>query len=204
MLARPSDIGAAPSRALTAHGVRAGDVAAQVEMRGAQERGLRLERAEDVDRRPGPRGALGPGDRGLHLVEPAGEQRRPAADQAQPPVGRDRARRQRLQPARDGAGVEIPRLQPVRGDQRGGVLDPAGGDRVVDRLVDAPAGRVPRRRAGVQLGHEVRLGAREFALQQVAQQVVVAEPVAAVVERDDEQVRPERLGEQRARCPPGR
>ena len=59
-----------------------------------------------------------------------------------------------------------------------------------------PPARVPRRRAGVQLGDEVRLGARELALQQVAQQVVVAEPVAAVVERDDEQVRPERLGEQ--------
>ena len=110
--------------------------------------------------------------------------------------------RQHLQPARDGAGVEVPRLQPVRGDQLGGVLDPAGGDRVVDRLVDAPAGRVPCRRAGVQLGDEVRLGARELALQQVAQQVVVAEPVAAVVERDDEQVRPERLGEQRGAVGP--
>ena len=50
----------------------------------------------------------------------------------------------------------------------------------------------------MQVAQQLAVAVRELALQQVAQQVVVAEPDPAVVEGDQEQVRAVGLGEQRA------
>ena len=52
-----------------------------------------------------------------------------------------------------------------------------------------PVRRAPRCRASVELRHQVGLAPRELGLEQVAEEVVVPVPAAAVVERDDEQVR---------------
>ena len=65
---------------------------------------------------------------------------------------------------------------------------------VVDRLVRGAVPAVPLERAPVQLRHEVGLAPLELDAQDLREQVVEAVPLRAVVEREEEQVRPrERL-----------
>ena len=62
--------------------------------------------------------------------------------------------------------------------------------RVPDRLVDIALRAIPRAGAPVQPGNQPGLGTRKLQAQQIAKQVVVAEPLATAVEGDQEQVRP--------------
>jgi len=76
------------------------------------------------------------------------------------------------------------------GDQLCGILEIAGGDPVRNRGVRVALCPVPRRGSTMQLGCELGRNARELAPQQIAEELVVAVPLAARVERDEEQVRP--------------
>jgi hypothetical protein len=122
--------------------VRAADLAAQVRDAGPQQCALGRQRAEVVRELLEP-GALGGDDHRLDLVQAPHEHRRPAADQAQARVGLDRARRQLVQPARDGPRVDMPGLLPVAGDQVAGVVDALRGDGMDDRRVEVPLALVP-------------------------------------------------------------
>jgi hypothetical protein len=90
---------------------------------------------------------------------------------------------------------------PVAGDQvrrRRGV---ARSQVVLDRSVDLPVAGEPGGGAAVELAHlVVRRLARQLAAQQVAEQAVVAEPLPAGVERDQEHVRALDLLEQLVRA----
>ena len=73
--------------------------------------------------------------------------------------------------------------------------DPAGLDeiaarvRVGERLVRPAVPLAPARRARQVHGEQLRMVALELAPEEIAEQVVVAVPLAAIVERDDERVR---------------
>ena len=73
-------------------------------------------------------------------------------------------------------------------DQVGGPFDGARGQRVRDRLGDQVVLGEPVRRPPVQPRHPVGVVALETAAQVLGEQVVVAEPLALVVERAQEQV----------------
>ena len=77
----------------------------------------------------------------------------------------------------------------IRPHERARRFEVARGERVLYGPVLHPVRRAPRCRAGVELRHQVGLAPRELGLEQVAEEVVVPVPAAAVVERDDEQVR---------------
>jgi hypothetical protein len=93
----------------------------------------------------------------------------------------------------------IPALEeprgPVLGDELRRLLAVAGRDRVPDRAVGVAVRQEPASRAPVQLRDHGRLGALQLASQELAEEVVVAVPLAALVQRDQEQVRPLDLGE---------
>ena len=76
----------------------------------------------------------------------------------------------------------------------------AGREQVRDGRRDVACVRRPRAGAGVQLG-DVRLGPGLLQLppQDLAEDVVVAEPRAPLVERDEEQVRPLDVAQERLR-----
>ena len=79
-------------------------------------------------------------------------------------------------------------------DQAGDGVRLARGVPVDDRRLRKVVGDAPRHRAAVELGHDLRLAPRELVAQQLAEQVVVAVPLASPVQRHDEAVRPlERL-----------
>ena len=67
-------------------------------------------------------------------------------------------------------------------------LEVLGGQRVADRLGRLAVLLVPRARPPVQVRHLVGLLVQQARLQHVGEEVVVAIPLAAVVERDQEQV----------------
>ncbi len=71
----------------------------------------------------------------------------------------------------------------------GRVVDVASVERVSDRLDREAMLGIPRARATMQVGNEVRGISLELGQQQIAKQVVVAEPRSVLVERDHEQVR---------------
>ena len=86
------------------------------------------------------------------------------------------------------AAVVVER-QRERVDQAGDGVGLAGGVPVDDRRFGQVVGDAPGHRPAVELGHDVRLAALELVAQQLAEQVVVAIPLAAPVERHDEAVR---------------
>ena len=61
---------------------------------------------------------------------------------------------------------------------------------VDERILGSTGGKGPRHRASVELGDQVGLARLELVTQQLAKQMVVAEPFAATVERNDEAVCP--------------
>ena len=82
------------------------------------------------------------------------------------------------------------------GHQRCSQLGVVTRERVPDRCHRLVVGGQPACGPHVQLRHEVGLGAGEVVAQHLGEQVVEAVPVAADVERDDEQLLPLGLGEQ--------
>jgi hypothetical protein len=138
--------------------------------------------------------ALGRRDRAggvaLDAAQVAGVQREPPAGEQQARVAGDDLGREAVEPVEDGA--DAPALElgvPPAGDELGRVARVARGEQVADGLARL-AGRLPP--AGgpaMQCDHLAGAAlARELVPQHVLEQVVVAKPLAAVVERDDEQV----------------
>ena len=71
---------------------------------------------------------------------------------------------------------------------------------VLERLLDEPFGAIPRGRPAVEPEHSGRIRAQELHPEQLAEEVVVAVPPAAPVERHEEEVRPRELGQQLGRA----
>ena len=145
--------------------------------------------------------AVGDGQPALHLL--LGD----AAVAADPHLGHRNRRRgghdlvgQPVQPALHGRDPSPPReRQPVAGDQVGGPLVVAGGAGVVDGRLDVAGVLVEGGRPPVQQRDQVGLAPGQLQAQQLGEQVVVAVPVAVVVEGDQEQVGLFQLGQQLGR-----
>jgi hypothetical protein len=82
-------------------------------------------------------------------------------------------------------------------DQPRGLLGIAGGQCVPHRVLDQPVLLEPRGGGLVQAGDLVGMSLHEARLQQVGEQVVVAPPAPDVVEREQEEVGPLDLLQQR-------
>ena len=133
------------------------------------------------------------GTAGQHPEPPAVDRERRVACQllrAEPPQPLLRRVHAAVVVVRQGEGI----------DQAGERLRLTGGVRVADRRLRVPVGDAPLHRAAVEDRHHLRLAPLELVAQQLAEQVVIAVPLAPPVERHDEAVRPrERL--ERARRP---
>jgi hypothetical protein len=174
-------------RALLEHGP---DVAPRE--RGGQHRHARAERGEAVRQRPvvEPAELAHARQRRAHVPLAPPQRRDPRAHEQQPPVAGEHLGGDPLQPVVDrrrAAGVDV--VHPDLGDQLPRLGLRAGRDRVLDRLVGRAVLAVPRVRAGVQLRHELGLPPLQLDAQELREQVVEAEPLAPVVERQQEQVR---------------
>src|SRR2546425_291089 len=93
---------------------------------------------------------------------------------------------------REGTATDSQRPRDVAEHQGAGLPEEGGaalGGRVPDGVGDIALRAIPRAGAAVQPGSQPRLGARKLQAQEIAEQVVVAEPLAAAVEGDQEQVR---------------
>jgi hypothetical protein len=75
-------------------------------------------------------------------------------------------------------------------DELSRTVDVPRSEKVVDHVRDRALGLVPRRRAAMEGGNQIRLRVLQLAAQERGEEPVVAVPAPAVVERDDEQVRP--------------
>ena len=78
--------------------------------------------------------------------------------------------------------------QVVLGDQTGRRLDLAGLDRMADGLAHAPGGGEPGESVAVELPAPLDRAPPELGAQQVREQVVIAVPLAMIVQRRQEQV----------------
>ncbi len=92
-------------------------------------------------------------------------------------------------------------LPPRRAQQARCRFAVAGGRRVLDRILGDALAFEPLRRAAVQPRHAERLAPPQISLKQLREELVVAHPslAAAAIDRDDEEVGPKNLVEQRAR-----
>jgi hypothetical protein len=88
----------------------------------------------------------------------------------------------------------------VLGDQRPGLGELAGGAGMPDGLVDMPGRLMPGRGPPMQHRHQPGLAGAKLQAQQVGEQLVVAVPLAAVVQRHHKQVRHLQLAQQRGRA----
>ena len=89
-------------------------------------------------------------------------------------------------------GLQAPAVVEAQGepvDQPGDGGRLARGLAVEDRLLQQVVGHAPGHRAGVERGHGLGLAPLELASQELAEQVVVAVPLASPIERHDEAVR---------------
>ena len=200
-------MGSARSSARSACSIVASRSPAMQRERGAVDRHLRREAGElgvvEHDRRPWrrPQGrAIGsmlsrsgstPAISPLTMSAPTRSmvKHRPAAEEL---VGQSR------EPPASGrllAGLEHGRRGQL--DELGGALDVVAGHRVGDRLGRVAVRLVPVARPPMQLVDPVGLLVEQPCPQHVGEQVVVAVPEAAIVERDEEQVRPIELLEHR-------
>ena len=144
---------------------------------------------------------LGGVEPALGVLGPAQVDRQPGLGQAEADVGHHGVGRQELQPALGGDGPAAAQVvRPVLGDQVGRLLQVARADRVVHSVVHRALGQMPGRRPPVQLGDLRRRRQRQLVLEQLAEQVVVAIPLAAVVQRHEEEV--ERSSSARMRAEP--
>ena len=94
--------------------------------------------------------------------------------------------------------------KPLPGDEPDRCVDLAGGECVADGRVRLSLLGEPLVRALVELGDEPGLALRELGAEQIGEELVVAVPLAAVVERNEEEVRALELRQARRRAtPPG-
>ena len=75
-------------------------------------------------------------------------------------------------------------------DQFAGPVGVAGGQRVSDSFVRRPGRPVPGAGPRVQGGHQARLAPGQLAVQNLGEQVVIAEPLPVPIKRYHEQVFP--------------
>jgi hypothetical protein len=96
-----------------------------------------------------------------------------------------------LEPGVDGGVVSALEQPggPVFGDQLDRRVVVAGGDRVPDGVVGVSLGQEPPGRPSVQRRDRLGPGAFELQPQQLAEEVVVAVPLASIVQRHEEEVR---------------
>ena len=138
---------------------------------------------------PGSR--LGDVEPRLDPVEVALGQPDPRHERRQQGPAPDHVVGQRSQPVAQGAVLRRMRssgsASSTRSAARFGV---AGGEGVPDGVGEHAVLGVPAGGGPVQAGEPVRVGGGELGAQRVGEQVVVAEPLPLVVERDHEQVRP--------------
>ena len=81
------------------------------------------------------------------------------------------------------------------GDQVGGSVEVARGGAMVDRLVHGAGLQIPAGRAAMQLRQLARRAQGQLVLEELAEEVVVAIPLAAAVQGHQEEVRPLELGQ---------
>ena len=81
--------------------------------------------------------------------------------------------------------------------QASGGVNVPGGDGVLQRILRQVIAQAPARGAATQDGHQVGLLAVQLRQEHVAEQVVVAVPVAPPVQRHQQQVRPLQVGQGR-------
>ncbi len=91
---------------------------------------------------------------------------------------------------RGGAQRVEPEADPVVREHAGGQAPVPGRLGVADRLDQVPVSGVPPGSGGVQRGHVGRVAAPQLQLEQVGEQLVVAEPGPPRIGRDHERVRP--------------
>jgi hypothetical protein len=87
----------------------------------------------------------------------------------------------------------------VLGNQRPSLAEVTGGAGVTDRLIDLAGRLVPGRGPPMQHRDQGRLAGAKLQPQQVGEQLMVAIPLAAVVQRHHKQVRRLQLAQQRGR-----
>src|SRR5262245_20433826 len=83
----------------------------------------------------------------------------------------------------------VPELEPVRNDEFGRLLHVSRRGGVVNRLRREARIEEPLRRRGMELGHEIRLGGVQLVAEELAEEMVVAVPLASGVERNEKEVR---------------
>jgi hypothetical protein len=139
--------------------------------------------------RTGKRAALGGEHPSLDIVERAQSHRHPSAGKAQASVAQNHVSRQTIDPRGHRLALAAHRDRPpVPHDQVSGLRVITAGRRVRDRLLRGAVLAVPGRGAAVQLGHQFRGRTDELVPQQLREEVVVAVPLASLVERHQEQV----------------
>src|SRR6266511_2304520 len=172
-------------------------------LNGAQLRDPGIERGEDggVGRGRWRWTCLGRPQPLADLVLAAKDQGDPPPDEAESGILEHGLAGQAIEPT--GHSLALAKLDdepaPVLGDQLRRFREVAGRGSVRDRLVHGALRLVPGSGAAMKLGEERALSARELASQQVAKEVVIAVPLAARVERHQEEVRAVDLLEPQAR-----
>ena len=115
-------------------------------------------------------------------------------------MGRDRRLGQPIQPAGHGHPLPpAPVTEPVPRDQRSRVSKVPGRAPVVDGLLDVAGLPVPGRGPPMQARHQPGLVVGQLQAQQLGEQLVVAVPLAMVVQRYQEQVGTLQLAQQLGR-----
>ena len=162
-----------------------------------------LDRGAAVRERDGRGGPIGEREPSLGIGRPPGQRAHPGAEDGDRGEPHQVVVVEPLEPLLEGLqapAVVEPQCEP--GDQPGDGGRLARGLAVEDRRLQQVIGHAPGHRAGVERGHRLGLAALELAPQELAEQVVVAVPLASPVERHDEAVRAhERL--ERRRGPRG-
>ena len=141
-------------------------------------------------RGPGTAGGLGGLQARQDLLECTLGKRGPGASQAQTRIAGDHVLGKRHQPHLDrpqSSGRH--HLVPVRGQKLGCAGKVLPGDRMVDRLGHLTGRQEPARGAAMELRDQRARLEPKLRVQTRAEQVVVAVPVASVIERDHEQIR---------------
>ena len=94
--------------------------------------------------------------------------------------------------------------KPLPGDEPDRCIDLAGGECVADGRVRLSLLGEPFVRALVELGDEPGLALRELGAEQVGEELVIAVPLAAIVERNQEEVRALEFRQARSPSPAAR
>ena len=126
----------------------------------------------------------------VDLVDPALVDGDPRSRQAESGILGDGLRRQRVEPVGDRPELAaLKEAGPVEGDQVGGVLEVAGGGRVMDRLGDEAVVAEPAGGSSMEVLDRLDPAELQLESEQVREQLVIAIPPALLVQRDEEELR---------------